>query len=460
MKPLHILERSTREIAQGRLDYRTAMARSDEIGQLSRSFDAMADALSETLVSKNSLEKSNRALEAEVASRKRAEERFRVLFESSRDAIMTLAPPSWKFTSGNPATVSMFGAKDEAEFASRGPWEVSPERQPDGQPSGEKAKEMIETAMREGSHFFEWTHERLHGEPFPTTVLLTRMEMGGQAMLQATVRDITARKRAEDALAEKADELARSNTDLQDFAYVASHDLQEPLRMVASYVQLLEKRYGDALDDDAHEFVGYAVDGAKRMQTLINNLLAYSRVGTKGKPFAPTDCEALLEDVLENLEVTIKESGARVTHDPLPRVMADEGQLARVFQNLIGNALKFCDRAPEIHVSAERGDGQWRLSVRDNGIGINPEQHEKIFVIFHRLHGREEYAGTGMGLAITKKTVERHGGRIWVESEPGEGSTFYFTIPEKKEAEHEHEHGDGNDGHLAVACPAGRDSAG
>ena len=214
------------------------------------------------------------------------------------------------------------------------------------------------------------------------------------------------------------------------------------------------------MDDDAREFIGYAADGAKRMAMLINDLLAYSRVGTRVKPFAPVDCEALLEDILANLEVTIKESGARVTHDRLPQVMADEGQLARVFQNLIGNALKFCDQAPEVHVSAEKTDGQWRLAVRDNGIGIAPDQRENVFVVFQRLHRRDEYAGTGMGLAISKKIVERHGGRIWVDSEPGKGSTFTFTIPERKEAENEHEHGHGDGAHQAVACPAGGDSAG
>jgi len=272
--------------------------------------------------------------------------------------------------------------------------------------------------------------------------------------------DITARKRAEEALAEKADQLARSNAELQEFAYVASHDLQEPLRMVSSYVQLLEQRYAEALDEDAREFIGYAVDGAKRMQALINDLLAYSRVGTRGKPFAPTDCEAVLEAVLSNLEIAITESGAHVSHDPLPRVVADEGQLARVFQNLVGNALKFCDGAPEIHVSADRRDGEWRLAVRDNGIGIEPEQQERVFVVFQRLHGRGEYPGTGMGLAITKKIVERHGGRIRVESEPGKGSTFYFTIPDRKEPSDGHEHGAEDGEHRAVAGPAGRNPAG
>jgi len=403
---------------------------------------------------------SMQAVLRDVTDRKRAEERFRVLFESSRDALMTLAPLSWRFTSGNPAAVAMFGVEDEEAFTALGPWEVSPETQPDGRPSDEKAREMIETAVREGSHFFEWTHRQVDGAPFPATVLLTRIEVGGQVMLQATVRDISDRKRAEEALAQRSEELQHSNAELQEFAYVASHDLQEPLRMVSSYVGLLARRYEDALDDDAREFIGYAVDGANRMQALINDLLQYSRVGTKGKPFALTDCEEVLDDVLANLEVAVKEAGARVTHDPLPRVIADRSQLARVFQNLISNALKFCEGPPAIHVSAEKTDGQWRFSVRDNGIGIEPDQQEQVFVVFHRLHGRKEYPGTGMGLAITKKIVERHGGRIWVESEPGEGSTFRFTVPERKESSDEHEHGPGDEAPRAVACAAGRDSFG
>ena len=232
------------------------------------------------------------------------------------------------------------------------------------------------------------------------------------------------------ALEESIAELARSNADLQQFAYVASHDLKEPLRMVASYTQLLARRYKGKLDSDADEFIRYAVDGANRMQWLINDLLAYSRVTSQDQVLEEVDCDGVLEEVLSDLGVAIEESRAVVTHDPLPRVMADRGQLVQLFQNLIGNAIKFHgEKPPRVHVSAERKPGDWLFTVRDNGVGLDPEYAERIFVIFQRLHGREEYPGTGIGLAICKKVVERHGGRIWVVSQIGQGATFYFTLP-------------------------------
>ena len=200
--------------------------------------------------------------------------------------------------------------------------------------------------------------------------------------------------------------------------------------MVSNYTQLLARRYGDRLDGDADEFIGFAVDGATRMQRLIEDLLAFSRVGTRGKDLEPTECEAVLERTLRSLGTAVEESGAQVTCDPLPTVPADDVQLAQVFQNLIGNAIKFRGQEPpRVHISAQRDGSNWRFSVRDNGIGVDPQYNERIFVIFQRLHGREEYPGTGIGLAICRKIVERHGGRIWVESQPGQGATFYFTIP-------------------------------
>jgi len=238
------------------------------------------------------------------------------------------------------------------------------------------------------------------------------------------------RHQAEQDLARKVDELARSNADLEQFAYVASHDLQEPLRMVVAYTQLLSERYKGKLDENADKFLGYASEGAQRMQVLIRDLLAFSRVGRQDAVSGSVDCNAVMAEVLQSLASTVEESGAVVTHGALPDVWADRTQVAQVLQNLIQNAIKFRSKeALVVSVQAEKADQNWLFSVRDNGIGIAPEYAESIFVVFQRLHARDEYAGNGMGLAICKKIVERYGGRIWVESQAGSGSTFKFTLP-------------------------------
>lgn len=229
---------------------------------------------------------------------------------------------------------------------------------------------------------------------------------------------------------ERTGELARSNAELEQFAYVASHDLQEPLRAVSSYAELLQMKYGEQLDDKAHKYLGHMIGGIERMQALINDLLVYSRVGTRGKEFKEADLNAMLAEALQNLEKSIQESGAVITHDDLPRVDVDASQIRQLLQNLIGNAVKFRgEGTPVIHVSAENRDGEWLFGVKDNGIGIDPKYSDRIFEIFQRLHGRAEYSGTGIGLSICRRIVERHGGHIWVESEPGQGATFFFTIP-------------------------------
>lgn len=242
--------------------------------------------------------------------------------------------------------------------------------------------------------------------------------------------EVAERKRAEEILARQAEELARSNKELEEFAYVASHDLQEPLRMVANYTELLARRYGGRLDADAHEFIGYAVDGANRMQRLINDLLEYSRVGRRADPMSHVDCVDVVQQVLMNLQNVIENKGATITYGDLPVVDGHPGQLLQLFQNLISNAIKFSGgRQPQVHISARCADHCWQFAVQDNGIGIDPRFSDRIFIVFQRLHGYSEYPGTGIGLAICKKIVERHGGKIWVESNPGEGATFYFTIP-------------------------------
>jgi len=269
------------------------------------------------------------------------------------------------------------------------------------------------------------------GHEFPIELAITPVMWGEKRSFAAFVRDVTDRKRAQQELARKIDELARSNAELEQFAYVASHDLQEPLRMVASYTQLLAQRYHGKLDSDAEEFIGFAVDGATRMQTLIQDLLSYSRVTTRGQSFQVTNTATVCTAALRNLQKAIEESAAAISVGNLPEVSADATQLIQVFQNLVGNAIKYRDhRKVEIRIAAKTLDNLAIFSVEDNGIGIEAQYFERIFQMFQRLHTRTEYSGTGIGLALCKKIVERHGGKIWVESKPGDGSRFWFTIPQ------------------------------
>jgi PAS domain S-box-containing protein len=274
---------------------------------------------------------------------------------------------------------------------------------------------------------------RKDGSNFPIEIMLSPLESAEGILVTAAIRDITEGKKSKEHLVKAVGELKRSNDELQQFAYVASHDLQEPLRMVASYTQLLAQRYKGRLDSDADEFISYAVDGSNRMQRLIQDLLAYSRAGTNGKALREISSDKALKEALTNLRAAIEESGAVVTHDLLPAITMDETQLVQLFQNLVGNAIKYrTPEVPYVHVSAAKNGGnEWIFCVRDNGMGIDPQYFERIFIIFQRLHGREEFKGTGIGLAICKKIVERVGGRIWVESQPEKGSTFCFALPER-----------------------------
>ncbi len=294
-----------------------------------------------------------------------------------------------------------------------------------------------------GTESWDEIYDRMNKEGFHVGLAEGKKKDGGKVALEITagimtarkgavllLRDITLRKQMEEELQKTLADLERSNNELAQFAYVVSHDLQEPLRMVVSYVQLLEKRYKGKLDSDANDFIWFAVDGATRMRQLINDLLEYSRLSSRGKPFEPIETEEVLANALANLQKTIEENAANIDHGPLPTLIADGSQLNRLFQNLIGNAVKYRgEEMPRIHVGAEQINGEWVFCIQDNGIGIDLQYFERIFKIFQRLHNRTEYPGTGIGLAICKKIVERHCGRIWIESEPGKGSKFYFTIP-------------------------------
>ena len=272
-----------------------------------------------------------------------------------------------------------------------------------------------------------FSHEPRHPDKWLLTTTVSIGNLIGQLMARRQAE--AAMREAFQELEHKTRELTRSNEELQQFAYVASHDLQEPLRMISSYTQLLGRRYGDRLDGDAKEFMAYIVDGAARMKQLIEDLLAYSRVGTRAKEFQEVDSGASLARALANLRASQEASGAVITHDPMPHVLADGAQLAQIFQNLIGNAIKFRGaEPPRIHVGAQTTDTVCVFTVKDNGIGLDTQYAERIFMMFQRLHNKTEYPGTGIGLAIVKKIVERHGGRLWVESEPGKGATFGFTI--------------------------------
>jgi PAS domain S-box-containing protein len=271
---------------------------------------------------------------------------------------------------------------------------------------------------------------RKDGSEFPVEISFSPLEGPSGISMTAAIRDITERKLVAQQLAEKMAELRQSNEALEQFAHIASHDLQEPLRMVASYTQLLAKRYTGRLDADADEFIHFAVDGTQRMKRLIEDLLLYSRAGRGGPAATEVRGEDAVQEAVGNLRAAIGDSGAQVTCEALPVVSVVELHLVQIFQNLIGNAIKYRgDRVPRIHIAAREGESEWVFSVADNGIGIEPKYFDRVFVIFQRLHGRGEYEGTGIGLAICKRILHQQGGRIWVESEPGVGSTFYFALP-------------------------------
>lgn len=364
----------------------------------------------------------------DITDRKRSEEELRlkkIVFEASI-AANSISDVNGVITHVNPAFLRDWGhpSKEAAIGGSVGDFFANPD---DAAPV---LGALGEIGVWEG----DFRAKRPDGSTFISHGLATviKDDQGELIGYQSANLDVTSQRETEARLQETLEELARSNRELEQFAYVSSHDLQEPLRMVASYLQLLQKRYAGSLDKDADEFIAYAVDGATRMKQLINDLLIFSRVNTRGKAFESTESGKTLDDAMDNVSFLIEDTNADVVIDGvLPSVLADHTQLVQLFQNLLGNAIKFVGEGvtPSVHISSASQDDKFRFEVQDNGIGIDREYMDRIFVIFQRLHGREEYSGTGIGLAVCKRIVERHGGRIWVESTPGKGSSFFFTIP-------------------------------
>jgi PAS domain S-box-containing protein len=363
----------------------------------------------------------------DITERRKTEARFRALLESAPDA-MVIVKSDGMIELVNAEAERLFGYSRE-ELIGQCFAILIPEHLRDIY-KRHRAGYFVDPKPRQMGADLDLWARRKDGSLFPVEISLSPLEGQGGISVTAAIRDTTERRQAAKLLAEKVAELRHTNDELQQFAHIASHDLQEPLRMVASYTQLLANRYKGRLDADADEFIAYAVDGTKRMKELIEDLLTYSRTGKSAVPPGELSSEEALGVALHNLRASIQESGAAIVHDPLPRITAVYSQLVQIFQNLIGNAIKYRGgRVPAIHISAVATDNEWIFSVADNGIGINPKYFERIFVIFQRLHGREEYEGTGIGLAICKRILQQQGGRIWVESEPGCGSTFHFALP-------------------------------
>ena len=371
--------------------------------------------------------------ERDITTRKRAVEemvvaseiRYRRLFETAKDGILILDAETGMVVDVTPFLIKLLGFSHQ-QFLGKKVWELGFFKDIVANQAN-----FAELQQKEYMRYENKPLETSDGRRIEVEFISNVYLIGKKKVIQCNVRDISERKHIEKELASAMENVQRSNKDLEQFAYIASHDLQEPLRMVSSYTQLLAERYGEQLDDKAKKYIEYAVNGAIRMQRLINDLLTYSRINTQGGAPQPTDSHSVLGEALRNLSAAIEESRAIVANDDLPMVRADASQLMQVFQNLIANAIKFrrADDAPRIHVSAKDLGHEWCFLVKDNGIGNDSKYAEKIFVIFQRLHTLQEYPGTGIGLAMCKRVVERHGGRIWFESELNKGSTFYFTLP-------------------------------
>lgn len=398
------------KIQVGDFSERATIFSKDEIGDLSNSFNKMIDELEEN-----------------VTAIQEGEEQLQTIFKNAPDAVVVINEES-RVVRWNPRAETMFGWVETEVIGIPIHTIIIPER-------------LRSAYHAEMEHFFKTKEGSILNKPlelravrkdkaeFDIGLSISPTILKGQHFFIGFISDISFRKTAEILIQQKSEELIRSNKELEQFAYVASHDLQEPLRIITSYVQLLEKGYKNKLDKDADTFIHFTVDAATRMHTLINDLLTYSRIGSLGGPFQKTDCNLILKIALENLKASINEHNAKIKIDMLPVINVDVTQMVQLFQNIIGNGIKFRgENNPEIKISAIDKTSHWMFSINDNGIGIQKEYLGKIFIIFQRLHTIADYPGTGIGLAICKKIIERHGGEIWAESEFGKGTTFYFTV--------------------------------
>jgi PAS domain S-box-containing protein len=398
-RPILALQNGVSHFAKGELDRRLDESTRDELGELAGEFNRMADAL----------------VEQQTHLRRRAEEFFNLTLD-----LLCTVDPSGRLLDVNPAWEQVLDYRVDELRGQQLTNLIHPD-------DLEEIAYATQRVMSKKTERFECRCRHKNGEYrwFAWVVVLSPHDQ----LLYAAARDISERRAVEEKLRQQTEELERSNRDLEQFAYIASHDLQEPLRLVTSNVQLLARRYQGKLGRDAEEFIGFAVEAANRMRGLIGDLLVYSKVGATGKEFAPVALEGIFERAMDSLKPMLEETGAVVTHDLLPRVLGNDVQMAQLFQSLIENAIKFHGmEAPRVHVGVRHLGERLLFFVQDNGIGIDPQYTERVFVLFQRLHSQEQYPGRGVGLAISRKIIERHGGRIWVDSELGRGATFYFTL--------------------------------